>query len=401
MKKIVLITTTQPSVNPRIVKEADALTMAGHDVTLIYNFVADWAQELDSEILANAKWKYIQVGAVNKSVWKYKVSRLKFALYRFVNEKISVNAFPEKAHARCYSNLLKVAKKLKADWYIGHNPGAMAIAVNAAKFNKVKAGFDFEDYHRGEYTKSNDAALKRQIKLEKFYFNKFSYLTAASNLIANRIAEDFPTNPVRIVTILNCFSVNLQPNVDFDTENSNELKLFWFSQHIGKNRGLQILLESLVELDDPTISLTLVGNYTNEIKTDFENIMGESSAALHFIGVLPISKLTNYSATFDVGLAIEPGFSANNDIALSNKIFTYLLAGNAIIFSETSMQKNFNEEFRAGLSFPINDKHVLKKRILQFKNKEELLKQRIHNYKLAQDVLNWENESKKLIALIN
>jgi hypothetical protein len=62
LKKIVLITTTQTSVNPRLVKEADAFCNAGYDVTVLYNLVADWAQVLDKNILEKAKWKYTQVG---------------------------------------------------------------------------------------------------------------------------------------------------------------------------------------------------------------------------------------------------------------------------------------------------------------------------------------------------
>jgi len=47
LKKIVLITTGQPSCNPRVVKEADALSAAGHEVTVIYNYYIGWADEND------------------------------------------------------------------------------------------------------------------------------------------------------------------------------------------------------------------------------------------------------------------------------------------------------------------------------------------------------------------
>ena len=42
----------------------------------------------------------------------------------------------ERTQARAYDELLREAKKIKADWYIGHNPGAMAINIsNQSKFN--------------------------------------------------------------------------------------------------------------------------------------------------------------------------------------------------------------------------------------------------------------------------
>ena len=61
-KKIVLITTGQPSVNPRIVKEADTLQAAGFDVIVLYSYFIDWAQEKDKVLLNSALWKYEIVG---------------------------------------------------------------------------------------------------------------------------------------------------------------------------------------------------------------------------------------------------------------------------------------------------------------------------------------------------
>ncbi len=384
-----------------MVKEADAFCNAGYDVTVLYNLVADWAQVLDEDILVKAKWKYIQVGAVNKSQLQYQISRMRFAFYRFVNNKISINLFTEKAHTRCYAALLKVAIKLKVDWYIGHNPGAMAIAANAASKTNAKAGFDFEDYHRGEYTDMKSHSFKRQILIENKYFKKFSYISASSTLITNKISKDFYKETVVITPILNCFSLQEQPILDFENIKRDDLKLFWFSQHVGKNRGLQIVCEVLADLNDPNINLTLVGNCTTEIKNYFTSLMGNVKDSIKFMNIVPTNELPNLSASFDVGLALEPAFSVNNNLALSNKIFTYLLAGNAIIFSETSMQKDFNGAYHAGLSFPINDKEGLKASILFYKDKENLLKQRKKNYHLTKEKLNWELESQKLLALIN
>jgi hypothetical protein len=44
------------------------------------------------------------------------------------------------------------------------------------------------------------------------------------------------------------------------------------------------------------------------------------------------------SAQADIGLALEPGTTPNNDIAISNKLYTYILAGNAVVASNTSGQ---------------------------------------------------------------
>jgi hypothetical protein len=99
-------------------------------------------------------------------------------------------------------------------------------------------------------------------------------------------------------------------------------------------------------------------------------------------------------------MAIELSIPVNRDICLTNKIFTYLLAGNAIILSETSMQKAFNKRYNIGESFAMNDIKALSQKIKDYKNSGTLNKQKLHNFQLAKELLNWEEESKKLIAIL-
>jgi hypothetical protein len=400
LKKICLITTSQPSVNPRLVKEADSFAESGYDVTVLYCYVADWAQQLDIPILARAKWKYLQIGGKNKFEIKYQTSRLLFAFYRFVNEKISSSFFLEKAHARCYKKMLRYSLGLKADWYIGHNPGAMAIAAKAATSLKALAGFDFEDYHRGEFVNTNSPILKRQMLIENKYIDSFYYLSAASILIKYKIEKDFSNFKGLFITILNCFSKREVYNIKA-REDDSILHLFWFSQHVNKNRGLEIVCEALKQINDYNIHITFAGNCNEEMKNYLFNAMIGLEKNIHFSGLIESDKLISFSSQFDIGLALEPNFSENNDIALSNKIFTYLLAGNALIISETSMQKIFNEEYGVGKSFPINNKEILIECIKYFRNRSNLVQQKEYNYQLAKEKLNWEVESKKLLALIN
>jgi glycosyltransferase involved in cell wall biosynthesis len=380
-----------------LVKEADAFCNAGYDVIVLYNLVADWAQHLDKDIIAKAKWKFIQIGGINKADWKYQISRIRFAFYRFLNERFSVNIFAEKAHARCYSSLLKKAVKLKADWYIGHNPGAIAIVANAASKTNAKAGFDFEDYHRGEYVNNKSMACERQIFIEEKYMPMFTYISAASPLIAKAVSYDFPKSKEVMFNIFNTFPGKHQPS--FKTNNENGLSLLWFSQNVGRDRGLEQIVRVLKVMNDKSIELVLLGNYTEALKFYFLNLAGEMAHNIIFAGILSPDKLIETCSTFDIGFATELSTPINRDICLTNKIFTYLVAGNAIILSNTSAQTSFNNEYKVGLVFN-NDKE-LEESIIFYKNKENLLTQRKYNYQLAKEKLNWENESQKLLALIN
>ena len=63
---------------------------------------------------------------------------------------------------------------------------------------------------------------------------------------------------------------------------------------------------------------------------------------------------------YDVGLAVEPGFSLNNCIALSNKAFTYMLAGLAVLFTNTSGQRALALDIgESALLYAPGDVHAL------------------------------------------
>ena len=85
-KSIVLVTPGQPSVNPRIVKEADALSAAGHQVTVLYSFWIDWAQKADKNIVENAVWKHQIIGGnPERDKLRFWISKIKFRIYRTLN----------------------------------------------------------------------------------------------------------------------------------------------------------------------------------------------------------------------------------------------------------------------------------------------------------------------------
>jgi hypothetical protein len=91
----------------------------------------------------------------------------------------------------------------------------------------------------------------------------------------------------------------------------------------------------------------------------------------------------------------------NRDICLTNKIFTYLLAGNAIIFSETSAQKKFNIENNVGNIYKHDNIEELVKCINFYRDSKNLETHKAHNKHLAETKFNWELESIKLLQLIS
>jgi len=386
-----------------LVKEADALADAGYEVTILYANWNNWGIKFDQQLIPSKKWKAICVGGdPQKKKVIYVFSRLMHKLARVINEKSGGRYLSTLAITRAAFFLMRETKKHRADIYIAHNLGALPAVVQAASANKKPCGFDAEDFHRFEVsddTSSSDAVLKSG--LEDRYIPKLDYLTASSPLIADAYRKLYPSkNPV---VILNVFKRDLnikQPELNLN----GPLKLLWFSQTVGANRGLEDVIKAMQLLKGQAIELHILGFLPPNIKTGFiDKLVGTEHLSIHFHDPVPPDSLTEFASKFNIGLALEPAFSVNNDLALSNKIFTYIQAGLAIVASNTSAQLKFMVGYPAiGKVYPKGDPNALADILLSYyQNPEQLFEAQQAALLLARQKLNWETEKEKFLSIVN
>jgi len=404
--KIVFITSGQPALNPRLVKEADALTATGYQVTVIYQYWNDWGTEMDRQLLPSRKWKAVHVGGSPKGKKAlYLATRIQHKTAKTLVKWFGLkHKLAERAAGRCVFLLLKEALRQQAGLYIAHNLAALPVAVLAAKKNKVKCGFDAEDFHRNEISNDpNDPDVRLKTFLEEKYIPKTNYLTASSFPITELYQKLFSFK--KITTILNVFPIAKE--VQLSVTKANEpLKLFWFSQTIGLNRGLQDVLSALKTLENEQIELHLLGFLSEETSIGIQDFIAglkfSKKTAVIFYSPVSSENLPIFAAQFDVGLALEPGFCRNNDAALSNKIFTYLQAGLAVAASDTVAQKQFlNENPDLGFCYEKGNGQQLANILKRFIEEPDLLqKTKLAAYQAARSHYNWETESVKFLKVV-
>lgn len=405
LKTILLITSGQPSLNPRVVKEADALAEAGYTVTVIYQYWNAWATALDRELLTSKKWQAIRVnGDPIEQKFSYWLSKAIHKAVKKMAKLIGINAVTSIfALSRGTYGLIKKARNIKADLYIAHNLAALPAAVKAASKNKAKCGFDAEDLHRYEAKANNRDFNFRLIKyVEKTYFPKADYLTTSSPLISEQYQSIFPK--LSFSTIINVFPIQdivIKPKKDYNT-----IKLFWFSQHIGLSRGLQDVIYSLKLLEHEKIELHLLGSLSLQVKTALDEIISDikfdTTPNIFFYEPIAPETLFKFASQFDIGLATEPAFSLNNDYALSNKIFTYIQSGISLIVSDTTAQKQLLEEYpNMGMVYKKNSPGSLAQALQAYvTDRPLLLKHQQQASQYAEKILNWEVEKQKFLSIV-
>jgi glycosyltransferase involved in cell wall biosynthesis len=339
VNRISLVTPGHLASNPRIVKEADALHEAGFAVKVIAADTNPGVRLLDDTISARATWPVAKVGYNTRAHYLATRLRQKFARTAF-NRGVTGISTAIWAQSPLIGSLSKAAAAEPADLYIGHNLAALPAVVAAARLHGAKIGFDAEDDHVGELddTPENKLEISIRKQIEAQFLPQCEHLTASSPGIAQAYHERYG---VTMIPILNVFPLAQQAPRPAPVDRKNDmLSVYWFSQTIGPGRGLEPFIQAMGIMRGHA-TLTIRGSdflgYSSRLRA-----LAKEAGVIEAVRFLPSAapdEMARLAARHDVGLASETDSSPNRKITLSNKIFTYLLAGIPVLLSDTPAQR--------------------------------------------------------------
>lgn len=404
VKKILFVTSNSLATNPRLVKEIRSVVAAGHKATVISFSFNNWSRSLNEELMngLDAKVQIIQLpgGRENRTAWLFSTvfSFLSGLLIKLgsKNQLVQSTGFFKRSWLMVWA-LRK--QKENFDWVIAHNPGAFVPALQFVKKHGGKLGLDVEDWHPGEYADPS-LASKMKAMLSKV-IEKAAVITAASPLILEQSRNLTGESGTSHALVNNVFSLQQQP--EFNSLPSSPLNMVWFSQTVGLNRGIQDVILAMNGINSTPVNLTLVGHCSSEVKESLVKLLTNHTHSILFLPPVNEVELIRVCSRHHIGLALETGQPFNRDICLTNKLFAYLLAGNAVIASQTTAQQGFMDSYQGiGETYPIGDHRLLAERIEQFIDSPRKLElARKQAYSLAKTQLNWETEEKVFLSLYN
>lgn len=399
---VCLVTPAHLSTNPRLVKEADALVAEGYEVTVVCGSFSSWAAEADREF-ADRRWKTIKIpyGPLAPK-WTYVRQGVRRRL-AVLGHKLSGH-FAQLAFHPAMNELDTAVCRIKADLFIAHNLAALPLAAKAARKHGSKLGFDAEDFHTAEAEDGPENALRLHLNrvLEDKYLARCDYITAASPGIARAYSEQYRIPEPTVV-------LNVFPLADRPASSSNcghcvtSGSLYWFSQTIGPDRGLENVIKGIAR-SRMKPHLYLRGVPVLGYEKQLANLAGSLGVQdrLHFLPLGNSAEMVRLAARFDVGLASELRTPRNRDICLTNKIFTYLLAGIPALASETTAQAEIARD--AGSAVPIypqDDPVALAREIDRlFASDKILATAKREAAKLGSERYNWDAEQKFFLDVI-
>lgn len=426
--RICIVSSKHVSYNPRVVKEADALSAAGHAVTVVTVCNNVEQGNLDQEVLRTRHWRlrtvnYRRLGLREGFLWL--LTGVRQRLFRSLSAVTCRFGVAERVQGREYAELKRLACSVPADLYIAHHVEALGPASAAALKHDARLAFDAEDFHSGMYVTptgtASEGSLEQSVAallasaashpktrvqrcveyLEQKYLPRCDSVTAAADGIAVSYALKYQLP--RPTTVLNVFPLEeLDVRACATDSEQAPIKLYWYSQVIGPGRGLESAVRALPLITRPC-ELHVRGTPQADFVTGLRALADELgvSGRLFFHPPCSPNDLVAEAARYDIGLALEHAIELNRLICLTNKIFTYMNAGLAVVATDTPAQRQIMAEVPdAGILCRMNDAGSLALAIDRLiAAPDPLMAAKVAARRAAVTRFNWEAEAEKLVVL--
>ncbi len=404
-RRICLVSPGHVASNPRLVKEANALQAANFQVRVVAGDYMAEIRPLDQTILSTAPWSWVQVRQGSKFSYFQRKFRQKLAQSMVSRGWIPNISVATWAHYPMSLKLAQAAAAEPADLYIAHCLAALPAVAIAAQQHNAKFGFDAEDFHIGELpnTPAHAPEIAVRDRIERTLLPRCAHLTAASPMIAKTYAERYGVNMEPILNVFPLAEAPTSPERQQGDRIGVEPSLYWFSQTIGPGRGLESIIQAMGWMQTP-VRLHLRGIPARGYSEQLQQLAQEAGVGdrIHLLPSAPPDQMVQLAACHDLGLSLEQTQPNNRAICLTNKIFTYLLAGLPIVMSQTPAQAEFSEQLgkASALVNLENPQEIAKILDSWLSDSKKLASARKIAWKLGRERYNWDVEKIRFLSIV-
>jgi len=225
-------------------------------------------------------------------------------------------------------------------------------------------------------------------RIEQYCLPKFIHGYAVSTSIANELHKNYGVHfiTIRNISILQNRKTKSIPDID---------KSFLLYQgYVHEGRGIEALISAMQNIRMKLI-ICGTGNVLDECKRLAEKLKLEDKVI--FKGLVPPSQLWEFTESAFIGLNLVEPVGLNQVYSLANKFFDYIHAELPQVTMNFPEYKNINDKYQ--IAILIDDIHpeTITKSIDTLINDRDLYQKLKNNCRIAKEVLNWQQEEKKLV----
>ena len=288
----------------------------------------------------------------------------------------------------------------KVDLIYSNDLDTLPACFLTSKLRKKQIIYDTHEY----FTEVPELVSRPKIqriweKIEEFIFPKLNKIITVNQSIANLYTEKYGKQ----IEVIRNIQITYRPEyhktreeLDLPTE-----KHILILQGSGINiqRGAEEACLTMNYLPDNFLLLICGNGDAIPVVKDivYKNHLENN---VIFKPKMDFEELRQYTMAADLGLAIDKDTNINYHYSLPNKLFDYIHAGIPVLASKLVELEKIINEFDIGYFIQNHKPEHIAATIQQIFENEEVYQQKKKNTIKASQALNWENEEKKLMKVI-
>lgn len=286
---------------------------------------------------------------------------------------------------------------IQAEFYGGFNIDALLPVWQTARKHHAPMFFDCQEYYSDMAHDQSETERAMIRHAEREYLKDCALVLAATPQIADRLGDVYGLS--EILPLDNAAPLH---RGDFP-RTSNRFSLYWRNGVVDVgSRGLGEALRA-VALLPPEIQLYIQGRTASDGGERVNSLIRELAIEDRVVILPPFlpDEAVEVASHHAVGLCPEQLIGENLMLTASNKLFDYLMAGLAVVASETAGLRDVIRRSEGGLLYPPGDPGAMADRIHRLYSDRSLLNRLRHNAReFALREGNLEAQVSKLCAAI-
>jgi glycosyltransferase involved in cell wall biosynthesis len=377
--KVTMLVLNDFTHDSRVHREAKTLASIGHEV----------------EILALHRGSL----PTTEQVAGYTVRRLVLRTRRWRGRLLA----PIAKYLELVREVARVTRLRPADVYHSHNGNTLLATYPVVKRDRAAWVYDSHELETGRnFGGFRLSAVFRWLwpLPERILIHRPDAVISASPAYADQLVVTYGIK--RPTVLRNCPEYVAPPSSSVLRQElgiSAQKSIILYQGNISFNRGLETCIQSLQYLDTD-VCLVMVGDgIARDSLVQLASALNLADR-VHFSGFVPIEKLIAYTASADLGLSLIQNTCASYYLTLPNKVMEYIMAGLPVVASDFPAMGQIIRKYDVGqvVRDPTSPQEVAAA-VHAVLNDPERYRQMQANAFDAARVLNWEQESLKLIEL--
>ena len=371
--KVCMLVLNEFTHDARILREARALVKAGYDVSV---FALHKNGLPERERVNGVQVRRIRLGSRRLPKTRA-IQLIKFTEY-------ALRAIP-------------AIRKMVPSICHCHDLYALPIAYLIAKWDGAKLIYDSHELESAFPNPTWFRWISRQ--LEHFLIKRVDKVITVSDSIANEMVKQDSIKKPAVIR-------NMPEYVDMTGGNrikevlgiAEDKRIVLYQGALRSDRGLDRLIEAMRLLPGDVLSVFIGSGPAEAELKGLVTTMGLETR-VRFMGRVPYNELLSYTSSADIGICHIANTSLSYYYSLPNKLFEYIMAELPVAVSNFPEMAKIVEQYGVGVVFDPEDVKDIARAINELLEDREKYAQMKENTKRAKKVLNWENESRKLLEI--